>query len=70
MNFTQVCELIERLSKEKFFGKLEIKFRNGNPYFCIRQEFLSVSSKGITPVEPMSQNYSERPNNLLTEGSK
>jgi len=57
MDFTQVFKLFERLAKERFFGKLEIKFRNGTPYFCIRQEFMHVTAKGMIPVEPMSQDH-------------
>ena len=55
MDTSSLFKLIDRLTKEKFFGKLEIKFRDGLPYFCIRQEFFQVSSDRVTQVEPMSQ---------------
>lgn len=55
MDINSVVKLLEKLTKEKFFGKLEIKFRDGQPYFCIRQEFLQVTPNGVVSVEPMSQ---------------
>ena len=44
MNVAELIKLFERLTKERFFGKLEIKFRDGHPYFCIRQEVLKFNS--------------------------
>jgi hypothetical protein len=55
MDTSSLFKLIDRLGREKFFGKLEIKFRDGLPYFCIRQEFFQVAGDRMTQVEPMSQ---------------
>ncbi len=51
MDFKQLFNMIQELMCKKFYGTLEIEFKNGRPY-------LGVQSETILFDRPMSEKFS------------
>lgn len=60
MNFKHLYAMVRDLSNRGFYGKLEIEFKNGQPYLGIRSEKVLFDRPMVEMLRPALINADEK----------